>query len=426
MGLGKTCVILKVLEKIKVPALIFAPLKTITTTWPDEIAMMKKPLTYQILHGEYKDWALKQKADIYLINPDGAEWLYNALARMYKETKKFPFEALVIDEGSRWKSNVTNRFIIIKILLQLFTSYRFILSGTPAPEGLLGLWSQYYILDEGKTLGDNFNAYRKKYFLKNPYCDHVYELANPQNETKILNTIAPITFRLDSADYLNLPECVYSTLKIELSTKLQTEYKTLEKTFLLDTKEYAIKSFNKLSLSSKLRQFIQGAIYIDDKRNYKVIHDLKVQALNDFVELTDEPVLCAIQFKFELDLLRVAFPDAPFIVGGGSLKNATRIMNEWNAGKHKLLIVHPDTVSHGTNMQFGGHIVFWFALTWSLETYLQLIKRLHRSGQKHTVSVVHLCIKNTIDEYMAAQIQKKDVTQTRLLQFLKEYDHESN
>lgn len=425
MGLGKTRVSLELMRRNKRKALVIAPLRGVLSTWPQECKKWTPELTCVTLHGTEKTTKLRQDADLYIINPEGMKWLYKELQKIYAKSKTLPFTELIVDEGSMWKSSSTKRFDILKTLLPIFKDFKIILSGTPAPNSLMDLWSQYYLLDFGQALCENFYRFRSKFFHPVDYQGFQFGL-NDGAERQIYERIAPRTFRLDAKDYLDMPDIIYNAITVEMPDSIKKRYKQLEDQFFIEFDEGRIDAFNAASLSTKLRQFIQGGLYYLDTpgedRLYQPIHKVKLQALQDLVlEHTNEPILCAIQFRFELDMLLKAFPDTPAIVGGCDAKVSAKYIDLWNRGDLPLLICHPASLSHSVNLQTGGHIVLWYGLSWSLEKYQQLNARLYRQGQQHAVIIHHLVMQDTIDEVVMQALERKDKTQASLLNYLKEY-----
>ena len=426
MGLGKTRVSLELIRRTKTKALVVAPLRGVHSTWPQECKKWTSELTCNILHGSEKSF--KKEADLYIINPEGMKWLYGELKKIYDKTGKLPFTTLIIDEGSMWKSSDTKRFDVMKALLPVFTDYKLILSGTPSPNSLMDLWSQYYLLDYGESLYENAYRFRAKYFHQVDYNGFKYGL-NDGADKQIYERIAPRTFRLDAKDYLDMPDIIHNSISVEMPATCRVAYSKLESEFFMEFEEGRVDAFNSASLSSKLRQFIQGGLYYapeeGQERMYQPIHRVKLDALRDLMdEHVGEPILCAIQFRFELDMLRQAFPDAPVIVGGCSATESARAIDSWNCGDIPLLICHPASLSHSVNLQTGGHIVLWYGLPWSLEHYQQLNARLYRQGQQHAVIIHHLVMEDTIDEAIMKALAAKDKTQSSLLNYLREYHHE--
>lgn len=416
MGLGKTLISLICHHNLKEPMLVVAPLRPLYSTWPAEAEKWFPGLKVVMLHGTDKDYNYLQPADIYLINPEGFKWLESKMAKI-----PAPFKHLVIDEGSIWKSSATARFKIIRRLRPKF-KHKYILSGTPCPQSLMDLWSQYYILDGGKRLGKNITAFRNKYF-------NLFLVNNqfPQYTPKegameaIMEAVSDITFRLSAEDYLELPELTNNVIELEMPAKLQKEYKRFEKEFILSQESFEVEAFNAATLSSKLRQFVQGGLYVDTEngRTYEVLHNIRLRALEQLIEESGQPILCAIQFKFELEMLRNTFGNIPYVGGGVSAAEGTRIIDRWNKREIPLLVCHPKALSHGANLQTGGNIILWYGLTWSLEQYLQLIKRLHRQGQTNGVIVHHFVMKNTIDSRVAAALMAKQNVQDAVLDYFR-------
>lgn len=421
MGLGKTAMALRVLQRVGLPALVIVPKKPMFLTWPDEIKKWAPELTYTILHGGDKEANLDLDVDIYLCNPEGIKWLYNALAKRFKCGSKPRQEMLIIDEGSMWKAPKTQRFKFLKAMLPLFPVWRAILSGTPSPNSYEDLWSQYYILDEGKSLTPNFHRFRNKYFQRIPRGVYDEYIMKEGSFKEIYDAISPRTFRLDEKDHLTLPPRLKSNMELELTPKLRKLYVEFKKEFIIEIEGLEVDAISQASLSMKLRQFLQGAVYTDDKGNYQHIHNIKLDALGEILEtLNGNPLLCAVQFKFEKEMILKKFPGTPFISGGTNDDDAIRYVREWNEGKIPFLCTHPASIGHGTNLQFGGHNALWYALPWNLEHYLQFNKRLHRSGQKKPVNIMHLVFKNSIDELVVKALDRKDMNQRRLLDYLRE------
>ena len=414
LGLGKTLMTLMLQNQIDEPMLIIAPLRPLYSTWPAEIEKWFPGKKISILHGKDKQVQLREDADFYLMNPEGMKWLF--------EQRNLPFKNLVIDEGSVWKDSSTKRFRMIRKMLPKFHR-RFILSGTPAPQGLMDLWSQYYILDGGERLGRTITAFRNQYF-NTVMVGNMFPKYEPKPGAmdRVLERVADITFRLDSDDYIKMPPIVFNDIPLELTKDLKKQYRELEREFVLELGEDGVvEAFNAASLSSKLRQFIQGGVYEGEgsSRITHHVHDIKLSALEDLVETTGKPILCAIQFRFELDQIRKSFPDAPYIGGGTKPEDSTRVINEWNKGKIPLLLCHPKSLSHGANLQTGGHIILWYGLTWSLEQYLQLIGRLHRQGQTETVVIHHFIMQGTLDTRVAKALRKKESVQKAVLSYFR-------
>lgn len=427
MGLGKTLITLMALKEINKPALIIAPVRTIHTTWPEEIIKWGFDFDFEVIHGPNKAEIIRRPADLYISNFETIPFIYDYLVSLVKAKKKIPFEVCVIDEGSMIKSSSTQRFKYLKALRNVFPKWRAILSGTPAPNGLIDLWSQYYWLTDGKCLLDNINHFKNRYFTHNKWARR-WDIKDGASE-KIYKAITPNTFRLDAKDHLKLPKLIKNEIKLKLPKKLESQYKELESSFFLELNGVEHEAFNKASLSMKLRQFLQGGLYYEkeelDKngkplRGTTLIHKLKLKALQELVDVTNGPVLTTIQFKFELDIIRTAYPSVPVIAGGTPIATATSYVKQWNAGRLPLLVCHPASLSHGVNLQSGGCTICWYGMTWSLEQYLQFNARLHRQGQKNAVVVHHLLFEDTVDYKVYKAIVEKNMNQRKLLDYLRE------
>jgi SNF2 family DNA or RNA helicase len=416
LGLGKTAIALKCIQKLKQPTIVIAPLRVIYAVWPDEIKKWTPKLTYTILHGPYKNAQLEYNKDIYLLNYDGIKWFYNMVTRPGRQFKRCN---LILDESTFVKSPTTKRFKLLKKLHPFFGDFKLALSATPAPNGYHDLWSQYYLLDQGVSLSNVYYKFRERFFWYSgpPRYQTILKRGAAKN---IQTRIKPITFRLEGKDYLKLPEYIHNEIKLELPTKLKILYKTLEKDFVLNIQGTEIAAFNSAALSMKLRQFIQGGLYTEEGLT-QYIHNIKLKALEELIESSNyQPVLCPVQFKFELKAIKKVFGNVPIIAGQTNAQQSIEYINEWNKGNIPLMLCHPASIGHGLNLQASGHIICWYGLTWSLEQYNQLIGRIYRQGQKKAVLVHHLIMKNTVDETVLSVLKKKDAVQSDLLLALKE------
>jgi len=420
MGTGKTAIVLHALHKINRPALVIAPLRAAYTTWPDEIAKWNLPLSYAIIHGKDKVKAINSKVDVYITNYESIPFIYNTMAALVKAKKKPPFDICVLDEGSMVKDPSTKRFKYLKALRVLFPTYRTILSGTPSPNSLLELWSQYtWLIDE--PIFGSLTDYKSTYFYQDPFKAYTYKI-KPEEEEEIYKKVAPHTFRLDERDSVDLPPIIYNTLKIALPDKYKELYNELREDLILTIGDIDHVAFNAASLSQKLRQFLQGFLYGINAEGEKAtteLHTLKLDRLKEVVEETGQPILCAVQYKHDVVMIHKAFPDAPVIAGGTSATDATNYIRQWNRGEIPLLLCHPASMGHGVNLQSGGRCIVWYCLPWSLEQYLQFNKRIHRSGQVGTVVINHILIDKTIDNYVAQVLAAKQFSMQKLLDYLR-------
>ncbi len=420
LGMGKTAIVLKLIEDLGIKAFVFGPLRTIYSSWPDEIAKWAPQLTYRVLHGPDKTLVGTKDIDILLMNYEGLPWLS-------KQRGNWTRRMVVYDESSMCKSHSTQRFKLLRRMHPLWTGHSVCLSATPAPNSLQELWAQYFLLDRGRRLGKNITAFRASYCRSFSYPGMAftqYEVA-PEKKQAIYDAVAPITFRLDAVDYLDMPDITYNYISLKLTPPLARKYKQLEKEFFMEIDDAEIEAPQVAQLSMKLRQFVQGGIY-DEEKIWHDLHQVKLNALKELVETSaGQPILCAIQFRGELSMIQRTFKGVPVIAGGTTAKQASEYIKKWNSGQISLLLCHPASLSHGVNLQSGGHILLWYGLTWSLEQYLQLNGRLYRQGQRSAVMVHHLIMAGTVDEAVKQALKSKSTSQQSFLSYLKKHREEA-
>lgn len=417
VGLGKTAIALHAIKQSRLPAIVFAPLRVASVTWPEEIELWTPELSYKVLQGRKKNDLILQDTDITLVSFTSLKWFYN---RVEEGRLRYREYFLVVDEASMLKNPTTMRFKMLRNLLPIFTNYKINLSATPNPNGYHELWSQYYILDKGDRLGKTYYSFRSKHF--NYTGPPVYKTSLKKGHEKaILNKITDITFRLSGDDYLELPPLLHNKISVKAPANVYNKYKTFEREFVLNLEQEQITAYSASALSMKLRQFIQGALYTSD--SYEIVHKLKLKALRELIEAhSGQSVLCALQFKFEYDMISAEFgSNIPIIAGRTKTDSTIRHIKNWNKGSIPLLLCHPLSISHGMNLQTGGHVVIWYGLPWSLEQYKQLNGRLHRQGQKNAVVVNNVVMQSTIDEVIFKVLKKKNASMQELLDTIKNY-----
>jgi SNF2 family DNA or RNA helicase len=415
MGLGKTSTVLLAFKRLvdqgKATAmLIVAPKRVAQTTWPNEIGKWLDfiDLSYVVLHGSKKDELLKKKASIYIINYEGLAWLTNQ--------KWAAPDIICFDELTRMKAWTSERVKALKPFLPLFKR-RWGLTGTPVPNGLQDLFSQVYMLDLGTRFGRRITKFKDQYFKYNVYSRKLTPLPNAEDE--IYTKLADLAFRIDSSDWLELPEILHNTVELELPKTLRNQYNVLRDEFIVELSNSTVINAGSASvLTTKLRQFLSGNVYIDGGVEH--VHMVKMQALRDMVDSLDgSPALIGYQYKHEIDMFKVLFPEATFIESSTSGPILQKIVSDWNAGKIPVLFGHPQSIGHGLNLQESGNTVIFYSLDFNLENYLQFIKRVARQGQKHKSVIVHyLVFKGTMDEYVLNVLSGKDTVQNALLDFL--------
>ncbi len=416
MGLGKTVISLSavfdlMLDYFEVSkVLVIAPLRVARSTWPSEINKWEhlKLLSYSVVVGSKKERvaALKEKSHIYIINRENVDWLVN------KSGYKFDFDMVVIDELSSFKSYASKRFksmIKVRPLIKRIVG----LTGTPSSNGLMDLWAQFRILDFGERLERFITHFRNKYFLPDKRNGMQIFSYKPKDGAKeeIYERISDMTISMTSSDYLDLPECLYNEVKVELDEKEKLTYKKFKDEMVADFEGKEIDAVNAAALSNKLLQMASGFIY-DEEKNFYEIHNKKLYALEDLIEgANGNPVLIAYWYKS--DKIRIS---KRFNVR--EIKTDKDIA-DWNNGKIPIALIHPASAGHGLNLQDGGSTFIWFSLTWSLELYQQTNKRLYRQGQKNTVIIHHIVASGTIDERVMKSLSCKDKTQVDLIAAVK-------
>ncbi|WP_396349712.1 SNF2-related protein [Clostridium tetani] len=395
--------------------LVIAPLRVAEDTWSTEIDKWDhlKYLTISKILGTPKQRveAVEKNADIYITNRENVVWLVDNYFKNWK------WDTCVIDELSSFKSSKAKRFRALKKVRPYFK--RIVgLTGTPAPNSLIDLWPQLYLLDGGKRLGRTITSYRQQYFYPKQMNGHVvykYGLKD-RAEEQIHKKIGDICISMMAKDYLDIPERIDNVININLPKGSIDKYKQLEKELVIELGEDDITAANAAVLTNKLLQISNGAIYSEDKSVVE-IHDEKLKALLDIIESANgKPVLIFYSFKHDFDRI-VNFLNCKKLKAMG-LRDSDDI-RKWNNGEIPILLIHPASAGHGLNLQYGGNIIVWFGLTWSLELYQQANARLHRQGQKQSVIIHHIVAKGTVDEDVIKALDNKEVNQNTLLEAVK-------
>lgn len=386
--------------------LIIAPRSVAESTWQNEAKKWDHlHLTFSTVLGTaaQREAALATKADCYVINRENVVWL----CEYYNH--QLPFDMLVVDESSSFKNHQAKRFKALRKCQPCFDRV-VILTGTPAPNTLMDLWAQMYLVDRGESLGRTIGIYRQKYFKPgqtNGFVVYNYVLL-PGADKMIYDAIAPKAVSLKAADYIKLPERMDNVVEINLPAKALKLYKQMEKDYILSMGDDDITAISAAALSNKLLQMANGAVY-DNDRGVIQLHKAKLEKLAEIQELNDgQPILVFYAYQHDLANLKAAFPDARELKGA-------KDMDDWNAGKISMLLAHPASTAYGLNLQAGGHLIVWYGLTWSLELYQQANARLHRQGQQKPVIIHHLVAKGTMDERVMRAISDKAAGQDALL-----------
>jgi SNF2 family DNA or RNA helicase len=445
-GLGKTSTSLSAIKILKNSGsikgvLMVAPVRVMYNVWPDEINKWSnfKDLSYTILHDETKGTIWGSKKDIYLVNPEALKWLHGELLSGLREGKKCPFDTIWIDESTKFKSHESNRFKYICDMLPLFKR-RHIMTGTPSPKGLLNLWSQIYILDEGKSLKPNFHHFRNKYFESNDWDKYNWTIKDFSSEA-IYEAVAPLVLNMSAKDYLDMPELLINDIEVVLPDKAFRHYKDMEKKFFIELDGMEATAEAAAQASMKCHQIANGRVYEDipegldeeEIREFKKtrktidIHKSKLEALCNLVdELNGKPLLIAYYFKHDLEAIKSALGDVPYIGSGVSPKQTKKLVTAWNNGELPILLGHPLSMAHGLNLQAVGNDICWYSLTWSLEDYLQFVARIYRQGVTGSVRVHRLVGRNTLDEVLLSRLNENAGEQQNLRLALDRYRLRSN
>lgn len=394
--------------------LVIAPKRVAEDTWAQEVDKWTHltHLGVSLVLGtpKQREQALEKNADIYVTNKENTKWI----CERYK--KDWPFDMVVIDELSTFKNSDSQRFKILKKKWPLFD--RFVgLTGTPAPKNIMDLWAQIYLIDGGERLGKFKTHFRQRYFYPtHQISDNVFnwELKSGSKD-EIYKMISDVTVSMESKDYLKMPERVDTVKEAKLSKKERALYDELEQNMVIENDiddDKDIVALNSASLSNKLLQMSNGAVYADDG-SITHIHDKKLELLDEIVEESQgQPILVMYNYKHDKERLMERYSFAETL-------DSDDYMERWNNGEIQMLITHPASAGHGLNLQYGGSIMVWFGLTWNLEYYEQANARLYRQGQKKTTVIHHLLTENSIDQKVYESLKNKKMGQNELMNAVK-------
>lgn len=421
MGLGKTVITLTAAAELKCNRfavnriLIIAPKKVAEATWSKEAAKWDhlKRLRFSLILGSQvkRIKAVNTPADIYIINRENIPWLVDY------HRNAWPYDMVVIDESSSFKNHRAKRFKALK-MVRGHISRLVELTGTPAPNGLIDLWAQIYLLDGGARLGKSITGFRERYFNPDQRNAQQVFTYKPKAgaDAAIDRLIGDICVSMKAEDYLQLPDIVYDDIPVALDSASSKLYKKLEAEMLLTVDESTIDAGTAAVLSNKLLQLCNGAVYDDDKRVVE-IHSCKLDAFDELIEsLNGQPALVFYNFQHDKDRIKSRLSKTGLRIR--ELKTPED-ETDWNNKEIDILLAHPASAAYGLNLQDGGNHVIWFGLNWSLELYQQANKRLHRQGQKQKVIVHHLSVVGGRDEDVVAALCEKGATQDRLIDSLK-------
>lgn len=422
MGLGKTVSTLTAIDKLlndyfdAEKVLVIAPLRVADDTWAREVEKwdhLKHLRISKVLgSADQRRKALKSTADIYVINRENVEWLVSEYG------SKWPFDTVVGDELSSFKNPQSKRFKALRRVRPFIK--RFIgLTGTPAPNSLMDLWAPVYLLDQGERLGKTITGFRDRYFTPGQRDGHVVYnwKQKKESEERIYEAIGDIAVSMKAEDWLELPERIDRNVTVSLSPKARTLYEKLEEELLLPYQDADVVAQTAAVLSNKLRQMASGAVY-DEDRGVKLIHDAKLDALEDIIEAAQgKPVMVFYDFKHSLSRIQERFPQARILRKG---KDGNEDIRAWNNDEIPLLLLHPKSAGHGLNLQESScQTVVWFDQIWSLEEDQQANARVHRQGQTRRIVVLRLVAEGTMDEDAVAALERKATGQDELMQAVK-------
>nr|DAZ37249.1 MAG TPA: Chromatin remodeling complex ATPase [Caudoviricetes sp.] len=424
-GLGKTIISLTAIydlmfDELKVSkVLVIAPLR-VTNVWKAEVQKWShlQDVDVAIVVGTVKQRiaAINSNALVYAVNRENVKWLVEYYE---KNGLRWDYDMIVIDELSSFKNYQSQRFKWLR-KVRPFVKRWVGLTGTPTSNGLMDLWAEIGILDGGERLGRFIGRFRESYFKPasmNPSTGVVFSYTpRPVAEEQIYNKISDITISMKALDYLDMPECIFVNHEVEMNAAERKLYDQLKQDLIIPLEDGDIDAANAASLSNKLLQMANGAVY-DENKEARIIHSRKLEMLEDLIEAANgQPVLVGYWFKH--DRTRIMEHLTACGYSPRDIKDSADI-TDWNAGNIPVALIHPASAGHGLNIQSGGHIMIWFGLTWSLELYQQTNARLWRQGQKHTVTIHHIVTKDSVDEDVLAALANKDVTQEKLIAAVK-------
>ena len=418
MGTGKTVTTLTALDRLlndyleDGPVLVIAPKRVAMDTWTTETAGWEhlRHLRISTVIGTPRARlaALAAPADIYVINRENVVWL----TEFFKGS--WPFPIVVVDELSSFKSAQAKRWKALRRVRGRIR--RFIgLTGTPRPNGLEDLWPEMYLLDLGERLGKTLGAFRARYLIPEKYNGPIVYSYRPREgaEEEVYGRISDICMSIKKEDVLSLPGQIYADVVIRPTPELLKKYKRFEREKVLECLDADgdIIAGSEAALTNKLLQFANGAIYDLDGRAHW-LHDMKLDALEELVEQAGgDPVLILYAYKHDATRIAARIPCRKL--------DTPEDIRDWNAGKIPVAIAHPASIGHGLNLQYGGHILIWFGLPWSLELYQQANERLNRPGQTEVCRIYHLILKGTHDERVLRALAHKEKGQTAAIEALR-------
>lgn len=430
MGMGKTVATLTALEDLFMsgsetqPALVLAPLRVASSTWPDEAVKWNhlRNIDVQPIIGTAKERmaAIKNtNASVFTINYDNLVWLVEIFG------EHWPFGTIIADESTRLKSfrlrKGGKRAAALAKVAHKHVHRWVNLTGTPSPNGLIDLWGQAWFVDQGQRLGRTYSAFTSRWFNNIQFPGQQWSKLEPWPfaQEQMQDALRDVTISLDAADWFDIEEPIHNIIKLELPTKARKQYQEMEKEMFLELEHEGIEALNAAAKTVKCLQIASGAIYTDDSKNWVELHDAKIQALESIIsESGGMPILVAYHWKHDLERLLKAFPK------GRNLDADPQTLRDWNTGKIPILFAHPASAGHGLNLQDGGNVLVFFSHWWDLEQYQQIIERIGptrqiQAGYNRPVFIHHLIAAGTMDEVVMERRNSKREIQDLLLEAMK-------
>ena len=432
MGMGKTATVLTALDRINLiedvfPALVIAPLRVAQSTWPEEPAKWShlQHLRVAAVTGDLaeRNAALRSNAQIFATNYEQLPWLVELFG------KKWPFKTIVADESTKLKGfrlrQGTKRSRALASVAHAHCNRFIELTGTPSPNGLQDLWGQGWFIDQGERLGRTFSTFEQRWFQRSFDGFSIKPLANAQGE--IEDKLRDVCLSLRAEDYFDLREPVKTVVNIDLPPAARKIYKSMENTMFAEIADKGVEAFNAAGSGNKCQQIASGAVYMDDKKNWEVVHDEKIRALESIIEeAAGMPVLVAYNFRHDLERILKAFPQARV------LDKNPQTIKDWNAGKIPMLLAHPASAGHGLNLQYGGNILVYFSIDWNLELHEQIFERIGpvrqlQAGFDRAMFVYYIIARGTVeDEMIMPRLESKASVQDILTRAMRRFHERAN
>lgn len=435
MGLGKTVSVLTALNDLFARGevervLVVAPLRVAQGVWTQEAKKWEhlSHLKFSLILGDEVERlnAMNSKAPIHVVNVDNLRWLLFVLRHHCRGGRKpWPYDTLIIDESSMFKTAKTKRFSTIRNYVGRFYR-RHIMTGTPAPNGVEDIWAQIYIVDKGERLQARVGEFRSRFFDRGGFRGLKHE-AREDTPKKVAAAISDVVLTLRAEDWLDLPPLLKSEVWVDLPPKARKLYEKMEQEMFLELDKGSTIAQHAAVVTAKCHQLANGAIFLTDDKNQKVwqaVHDAKMEALEEIVDGTGCPLLVCYYFQHDLERLRKKWPKAPAIKDAKNATELDRIQREWNAGKHRIMFLHPQGAGHGLNLQDGGYAMAFYSLLFGHEAYSQVIERIgpaRQVGKARAVLVKHILAMDTVDEALLMSQRRKHDDERGFIRAVKDY-----